>query len=74
MRQARLALKAAGLYDQVNAYIAAIPADEGGDEARIEWEFAGTVERESSLVQSLIGALGLTGEQLDALFVAAAAL
>jgi hypothetical protein len=73
MRQARLALLGAGLLSQVNAAVAGMPGD-AGEAARIEWEFAGTVERNSALVQSLTGALGLTEDQLDALFVSAAAL
>jgi hypothetical protein len=67
MRQARLALLSAGLLDQVNAAITD-PA------ARIEWEYATTVERNSSLVQSLASGLGLTEPQLDDLFTLAATL
>jgi hypothetical protein len=67
MRQARLALLQAGLLAQVNTTIANMPGA-AGDAARIEWEFSGTVERNRPLVQSLIGALGLTNTQLDDLF------
>jgi hypothetical protein len=73
MRQARLALHAAGLLDQVTAAVAAMPGPEG-DAARIEWEFSSTVERSRPLVQSLAAALGWSEAQLDALFTAAAAL
>lgn len=73
MRQARLALLHAGMLAQVNAAVASLPGVEG-DAARIEWEFSSTVERDRPLVQALIGALGLNEAQLDALFVAAAAL
>lgn len=73
MRQARLALLAAGLLPQVDAAVAAIPGA-AGEAARIEWEYAATVERGSALVVGLSAALSLTSEQLDALFAQAAAL
>ena len=73
MAQARLALLGAGLLAQVDAAIAAMPGIDG-EAARIEWEFRPSVRRDSPLVQGLSGVLGLTGEQLDALFVAAAAI
>jgi hypothetical protein len=46
-------------------------ADTEGEEARIEWEFSGTVERDKALVQSLATALGITEAQLDELFALA---
>ncbi len=73
MRQARLALLGAGLLAQVNTAVANIPGTEG-DAARIEWEYAQEVRRDSPLVQSLIPALGMNDASLDALFTAAAAL
>ena len=69
MRQARLALLAAGLLDDVEAAIAA-----GPQAARIEWEYATEVQRDYGLVLQLAPALGLTDRQLDDLFVAAAGL
>lgn len=69
MRQARLALSRQGLLGQVQAGIDALP-----EESQIEWEYAGFVERNSPLVQSLGSALGLTDEQLDDLFILAATL
>lgn len=63
MRQARLALSRQGLLGQVQAGIDAL-----SEESQIEWEYAGSVERNSQLVQSLGAALGLTDEQLDDLF------
>lgn len=69
MRQARLALLAAGLLDDVEAAIAA-----GPQAARIEWEYATEVQRDYGLVLQLAPALGLTDRQLDDLFVAAASL
>lgn len=73
MRQARLALLQSGLLAQVNSAVAAMPGA-AGDTARIEWEFSSTVERNRPLVQSLVGALGLTDAQLDDLFRLAATL
>lgn len=73
MRQARLALLQNGMLTQVNTAVANMPGA-AGDAARIEWEFSSTVERNRPLVQSLIGALGLTESQLDNLFRLAATL
>lgn len=73
MRQARLALMGAGLLQAVNDAVAAMPGVEG-DAARIEWEYALSVERNSPLVSGLSASLELTAEQLDALFTAAAVL
>ena len=73
MRQARLALLAKGLLANVDAAVAGMPGADG-DAARIEWEYAATVDRNSQLVASLSSALGLTSAQLDALFIAAAGL
>ncbi|GAB3190787.1 hypothetical protein [Hydrogenophaga aquatica] len=73
MRQARLALLGAGLLAQVNAAIAAMAGAEG-EAARIEWEYAQEVRRDSPLVAGLSAALGLTDETLDNLYRAAAGL
>lgn len=73
MAQARLALLQAGLYDAVQAAVAGLPGA-AGDAARIEWEFRATVRRDSPLVASLAGALGLTSQQLDDLFTLASTL
>lgn len=69
MRQARLALLASGLLDDVTAAVAG-----AGEAAKIEWEYASDVSRNAMLIQTLGGALGLTDEQLDGLFVLAATL
>lgn len=74
MRQARLALLAAGLLDAVDQSIAAIPDATQRKQAQIDWEFAATVDRNSPLVNGLSGALGLTEAALDDLFVNAATL
>lgn len=73
MRQARLALLGAGLLAPVNEAIAAMPGV-GGESARIEWEYATDVRRDSPLVDGLSAALTLDAETLDSLFTAAAAL
>ena len=72
MRQARRALLDAGLLDQVDAAIAAIADATERRQAEIDWEYATTVERLWPWVQTLGAALGLSAEDLDALFSAAA--
>ena len=69
MRQARLALLAAGLLDAVETAIMG-----AGPAAKIEWDYATEVQRASGLVPAMATALGLTEDQIDALFIAAAAL
>lgn len=73
MRQARLALLGAGLLDDVEAAIAALPSQQK-EAARIEWEYSQEVQRHNGFVSVLAPALGMTDEQTDALFLAAAAL
>lgn len=74
MRQARLALLAAGLLDDVEAAIAAIPDPARRKAAQITWEFSSEVQRKNGLVSQLAPSLGMTEAQIDALFVAARAL
>lgn len=73
MRQARLALLQAGHLAAVTAALAATPGM-AGEAARIEWEYASTLERDSALVQAFAAQLGLSGAALDALFTTAASL
>lgn len=73
MRQARLALLGAGLLAQVDAAINALPEPQRSA-ARIEWDYSSEVHRSRAFVQQLGSALGLTDEQLDALFTQAATL
>ena len=73
MRQARLALHAAGKLLAVNAAISALP-DPPKTAALIEWEYSSTVRRESQFVAMLGPALGLDSAALDALFIAASKL
>ena len=72
-RQAQLALLDAGLLDDVDAIIEALPANVRAH-VRIEWDRATHVERGSAVTQMVAVALGLTAEQEDALFVSAAGL
>lgn len=73
MAQARLALLQAGLLDQVQAAIEAMPGVDG-QAARIAWEYRSTVRRDSPLVLALAAQLDLSEQQLDDLFAAAASL
>lgn len=73
MRQARLALHDAGLLASVSAAIDAMPEPDK-TKARIEWEYAGEVDKNSAWVASLAAALSLSDEQLTALFNGAALL
>ena len=69
MKQARLALLAAGHLDAVQAGVSAMPRA-----SQIAWEFAATVDRGDPLTATLAAALGLDAAALDALFTAGAAL
>jgi hypothetical protein len=69
MRQARLALLQAGKLADVDAVIA-----QAGDAARIEWEYAQELRRDHPLVTAMGAALGMSVEQIDALFEQAALL
>lgn len=73
MRQARLALLAAGHLSKVDAALAALPSPRR-EAAAIEWEYATDVRRHSDLVTSVGQAIGLDAAELDALFIHAATL
>lgn len=70
MRQARLALHAAGLLVQVEAAIEALP-EPNRTVARIEWDYASEVHRASEFVTLLGAALELDKQSLDDLFLKA---
>jgi len=70
-RQIRLALVDAGLLDSVQTAFADL-AEPMKTKAQIEWEYATEIDKNSPLIQKLYPKLGLTEEQLDDLFVAAA--
>ena len=73
MRQARLALLARGLLDDITAAINGLPSPQK-EAATIEWEYSAEVHRDKALVQLLAPALGLSDTDLDDLFQEAAAL
>lgn len=66
-RQARLALAGANLLDDVETAI-----DGMGQAARIEWDYALEIRRDSPLVAALAPILGLSDETIDAMFTQAA--
>lgn len=66
-RQCRLQLLSLGLLDSIDGYIDSLPPEQAAA-ARIEWEYASTIKRDSPLVLSLMQALELTVEQVDAWF------
>lgn len=67
MRQARLALLAVDLLDDVEAAVAS-----QGRAAQIEWEYATDVQRTHPLIAAVQAAKGLTDADVDQLFLAAA--
>lgn len=70
MRQARLALLGVGLLDDVEAAIATLPSPQK-EAAKIEWEYSQEVQRSNGFVSVLAPMLGMTAEQIDALFIQA---
>lgn len=73
MRQARLALLAAGNLAGVDAAIEALP-EPSRTQAQIEWEYSQEVQRSNPLLTLIAPALGLDDEGLDTLFAQAATL
>ncbi len=73
-RQAKQALLLAGLLSHVQPAIDAIPDATQRGMAQIEWDESLEFERSRPLLINLATALGLSSEQLDALFIQAAAL
>lgn len=73
-RQARQALLLAGLLDQVQVAIDAIPDPVQRGMLQIEWDDGQEFDRDRSTVLTIGAALGLDGAGLDQLFIAAAAL
>jgi hypothetical protein len=68
-RQARLALFAAGILDQVEAAV-----DAAGGAVKISWEYATQINRHDPLIESIGPTLGLTDDQIDLIFNQAATL
>lgn len=69
--QARMALHNAGMLPAVEALMAHPETDQA---ARLAWEYATVVERHSPFIAVLSPALGLSDQQIDNLFIAAAAI
>ena len=69
IRQAKLALLQAGLLDDVDAAVA--QADRA---TQIEWEYATEVRRGWQTLLTIQAELGLSGQQVDDLFIVAASL
>lgn len=72
-RQARQALLLAGLLDQVQPAINAIPDPQLRGMAQIEWDDSQEFDRHRPLLMQLATALGLDDEALDNLFIQAGA-
>jgi hypothetical protein len=66
--QMRVALRAAGLVDQVQTAITAANDPNLSD----AWDYVPYINRSSAYVESLGGTIGLTSQQIDALFIQAA--
>lgn len=64
--QARKALLAHDLLDAANDAVA-----NAGPEVQIAWEYAIEIHRNDPLIEALGAAIGLTSEQIDALFIEA---
>lgn len=73
-RQAKLALLSAGLLDDVDAAIEAIPDAATKRVAQIEWEYAQEVRRDWPLLNAVAAGMGMTDAQIDDLFTLAATL
>lgn len=73
MRQACLCLHRHGMLAGVQPAIDALPEPDRTD-AQIEWDHSAAVERDRGFVLTIAQALGISDEQLDALFIEAATL
>lgn len=74
-RQLRLGLLADGISPSiVSATIGAMPAGPDKDKAQIEWEYATTFNRMHPLIATVGAALGLSDQQIDTMWTAAAGL
>lgn len=73
MRQAKLALLRAGLYEQVEQGIGTLPSPQK-EEAAIEWYYSSVMRRDKPFVSILGASLNLTEQQIDQLFQVAASI
>lgn len=71
--RARAVLELAGLLPAVEAALAAMPGDEGVV-VRHAWDAGAPLVRAGATVTAMAGTLNLTSEQVDAMFIQAAAL
>ena len=71
--QLRIAIEKAGLTSAINTVINSLPADQKLA-ASTKWEYKPDIERNHPLILALAGALKLTTQQVDDLFIAAAAI
>jgi len=67
MRQARLALLADGLLDDIEAAMST-------PEYKIWWEYSTVVERNNPLVEQVLSILGKSDEEIDQMFIGASQL
>ena len=63
MRQCRLSLLQADLLDTIDSAM-----QSASEAAKIEWEYANEVRRDSPVLLALTASLNMTSEQVDALF------
>lgn len=74
-RQLRLGLIAAGIsIASVDGAIASIPDASDREIATVEWEYASQFERDHHLIEMIGSSLGMTIEQINAAWLAAAGL
>jgi hypothetical protein len=73
MRQARLALLKVGKLALINQAIAGLPSPQK-QAAEIEWEYSQEVQRHNGFVSLLAPLLGMSNDDLDALFIMARSL
>lgn len=69
--QAKIALAGAGLFDQIDDFMAALPK---ADPRRIAWTTAAEFTRDSPTLAAVAQQLSLSSAQVDALFAAADAI
>jgi hypothetical protein len=67
LAQFRIALLNAGLLDGVESFV----KNSGNTAAKIAWEYTNIVSRAGALISALAPGLGMTGNQIDDLFIAA---
>lgn len=71
MRNAEIVMLRAGILDDVQAIMA---SDMPTAEAKIDWARATTLRRDHAMLAAVGSLLGLTTEQIDALFIEGAAI